>query len=66
MPYLPDVGNGFLLGLFVLLGYLFAAFLVLVAYYFLAEFIVVLADIARNMKATRQIAEQYDKTKSAP
>jgi hypothetical protein len=60
VPHLGD-GEGFMGGLLFMGGGLFAAFVVLVLCYFLAEAVVVMADSARNIKITRQIAEQYDK-----
>ena len=62
-PFVPRFGNGegFVGGLLFMGGGLFAAFVVLVLTYFLAEAVVVLAESARNLKITRQIAEQYDK-----
>jgi len=42
-------------------GGLFSAFVGLVLFYFLAEAVIVLVDIAKNIKMTRQIAEDYKK-----
>ena len=63
-PFVPRLGNGegFMGGLLFMGGGLFAAFVVLVLSYFLAEAVVVMAESARNIKITRQIAEQYDKS----
>jgi hypothetical protein len=63
IPFVPRLGNaeGFMGGLLFMAGGLFAAFVVLVLSYFLAEAVLVLAESARNIKITRQIAEQYDK-----
>jgi len=62
-PFVPRLGNGegFLGGLLFMGGGLFAAFVVLVLTYFLAEAVCMMAESARNLKITRQIAEQYDK-----
>ncbi len=60
VPHLGE-GEGLMGGVLFAGGGLFMAFVVLVLSYFLAEAVVVLADIARNIKMTRQIAEQYDK-----
>ena len=62
-PLVPTFGGaqGFLDGLlFIIIGW-FVAFLVLVVFYFLAEKVVVLVDIAKNTKITSQVAEQYKK-----
>jgi len=62
-PFVPRLGNGegFVGGLLFMGGGLFAAFVVLVLTYFLAEAVCMMAESARNLKITRQIAEQYDK-----
>jgi len=62
-PFVPRLGNGegFLGGLLFMGGGLFAAFVVLVLTYFLAEAVCMMAESARNLKITRQIAEQHDK-----
>jgi hypothetical protein len=62
-PFVPRLGNGegFVGGLLFMGGGLFAAFVVLVLSYFLAETVILMSDSARNIKITRQIAEQYDK-----
>jgi hypothetical protein len=62
-PLVPCLGNGvgFVGGLLFMGGGLFAAFVVLVLSYFLAEAVCLMADSAHNIKITRQIAEQYDK-----
>jgi hypothetical protein len=67
-PLVPDFGHseGFLGGLLFIGGGLFAAFVVLVLCYFLAESVLVMADIGKNAKITRQIAEQYDKDTKKP
>ena len=54
-------GEGFFAGLLFIIGGLFVAFVVLVFFYFLAELVVVLVDIAKNTKITRQVAEKYTK-----
>ena len=66
-PFVPRLGSGegFMGGLLFMGGGLFAAFVVLVLTYFLAEAVVVMAESARNLKITRQIAEQYDKKSKA-
>jgi len=61
VPRLGD-GEGFVGGLLFMGGGLFAAFVVLVLCYFLAEAVCMMADSARNINITRQIAEQYDKS----
>jgi predicted nucleic acid-binding Zn ribbon protein len=63
-PFVPRLGKGegFVGGLLFMGGGLFAAFVVLVVSYFLAEAICMMADCARNIKITRQIAEQHDKS----
>jgi hypothetical protein len=62
-PLVPSYGNGegFWGGLVFMAGGLFSAFVGLVLFYFLAEAVVVLVDIAKNIKMTRQIAEDYKK-----
>jgi hypothetical protein len=62
-PFVPRLGNGegFVGGLLFMGSGLFAAFVVLVLTYFLAEAVCMMAESARNLKITRQIAEQYDK-----
>ena len=62
-PFVPRLGNGegFVGGLLFMGGGLFAAFVVLVVCYFLSEAVVMMAESARNIKITRQVAEQYDK-----
>jgi hypothetical protein len=62
-PLAPRLGDGvgFTGGLLFMGGGLFTAFVVLVFSYFLAEAVAMMADSARNIKITRQIAEQYDK-----
>ena len=67
-PLVPRLGNGegFVGGLLFMGGGLLAAFVVLVLCYVLAEAVLLMADIAKNAKITRQVAEQYDKnTKKA-
>jgi hypothetical protein len=54
-------GSDFLGGLAFIVGGWLVAFLVLVIFYFLAEIVVVMADIAKNTKITREVAEQYIK-----
>jgi hypothetical protein len=67
-PFVPRLGNGegFVGGLLFMGGGLFAAFVVLVVSYFLAEAVCMMADSAQNIKITRQIAEQYDKDRKKP
>jgi hypothetical protein len=67
-PFVPRLGNdeGFVGGLLFMGGGLFAAFVVLVVSYFLAEAVCMMADRAQNIKITRQIAEQYDKDRKKP
>jgi hypothetical protein len=62
-PLAPRVGTGegFIGGLLFMGGGLLAAFVVLVICYFLAEAVVLMADSARNITRTREIAEKYDK-----
>jgi len=61
--FMPGYGSGsdFLGGLIFIVGGWLIAFLVLVIFYFLAETVVVMADIAKNTKITRQIAEKQSK-----
>jgi hypothetical protein len=54
-------GEGFWGGLVFMFGGLFTALFVLVVFYFMGEIVVVMADSARNLKITKEIAEQYDK-----
>jgi hypothetical protein len=64
--FMPGQGFGgynsdFLGGLmFMVVGWL-VAFLVLVIFYLFAEIVVVITDIAKNIKITREVAEQYIK-----
>jgi len=62
-PIVPNFGGGegFLGGILFIVSGFFIAFFVLVFFYFLAEAVVVMVDIAKNTKITRQIAEQYNK-----
>lgn len=62
-PFIPGYGggDGFWVGLVFIVGGLFLAFLGLVLFYFLSEAAVVLIDIAKNIKVTRQIAEDARK-----
>lgn len=62
-PFMPIFGGGegFFGGLLFIAGGLFAAFIALVFFYFLAEAVVVMVDIAKNTKITRQVAEKYNK-----
>ena len=62
-PLIPNYGSGegFWGGLVFMAGGLFSAFVGLVLFYFLAEAVVVLVDIAKNIKITREIAEQFKK-----
>lgn len=62
-PFIPIFGGGegFFGGLLFIAGGLFAAFIALVFFYFLAEAVVVMVDIAKNTKITRQVAEKYNK-----
>jgi hypothetical protein len=62
-PFFPSYGSGegFWGGLVFIAGGLLSAFVGLVFFYFLAEAVIVLVDIARNIKMTREIAEQYKK-----
>ncbi len=64
--FMPGPGFGgyssdFLSGLMFIVGGWLMAFLVLVISYFLSETVVVLADIAKNTRITREVAEQYIK-----
>ncbi len=61
--FMPGFGQGsdFLGGLTFIVGGLLIAFFVLVIFYFLSEMVVVLTDIAKNTKITRQIAEKQSK-----
>lgn len=54
-------GSGFVGGLVVLVFGICAAFATLVLFYFLAELLVIFADIALNSRVTRKVAEQYAK-----
>jgi len=62
-PLVPSYGSGegFWGGLVFMAGGLFSAFVGLVLFYFLSETVVVVVDIAKNIKTTREIAEQYKK-----
>jgi len=68
IPLVPRLGGGegFVGGLLFMGGGLFAAFVVLVFSYFLAESVRMMAAIAKNSNITRQIAEQYDKDTKKP
>ena len=61
--FMPGFGYGsdFLGGLMFIVGGWLVAFLVLVIFYFFAETVVVITDIAKNTKITREVAEQYIK-----
>ena len=54
-------GSGFIGGLMVLIIGICAAFASLVIFYFLAELLVIFADIALNSRVTSKVAEQYAK-----
>ena len=62
-PFMPSFGysSDFLGGLTFMVGGWLVAFLVLVGFYFLAETVVVIIDIAKNTKIIREVAEQYIK-----
>jgi hypothetical protein len=62
-PFFPSYGSGegFWGGLVFIAGGLFSAFVGLVFFYFLAEAVVVLVDIAKNIKMTRLLAEDTRK-----
>lgn len=60
-PGFGGYGSDFLGGIMFIVGGWLLAFLVLVISYFLAETTVVLADIAKNTRITREVAEQYIK-----
>jgi hypothetical protein len=60
-PGFGGYGSDFLGGIMFIVGGWLLAFLVLVISYFLAETVVVLADIAKNTRITREVAEQYIK-----
>lgn len=63
-PFVPHFGDESLLGgLSFMVGGLLSSFGMLILMYFLSESVVVMVDLARNMKVTRQIVEQYSKTK---
>ena len=63
VPGLPSQGMGggnmAFVGLFILFYGLVIAFAILFFCYFLAEMMIVLVNIAQNMKLTRQMAEKY-------
>jgi hypothetical protein len=61
--FMPGYGYGsdFLGGLIFIVGGWLIAFFVLAVFYFLAEIVVVMADIAKNTKTTRQLAEKQSK-----
>ncbi len=63
-PLVPSYGSGegFWGGLVFMAGGVFAALIGLVLFYFLSESVIVLVDIAKNIKITKEIAEQ-NKTK---
>jgi hypothetical protein len=54
-------GSDFLGGLAFIVGGWLVSFIVLVVFYFFAEMVVVITDIAKNAKITREVAEQYIK-----
>lgn len=58
LSFLRPLGGGFWGGLAVLVVFLILAFLALVFAYFMAEFLVVLVDIARNIREVRAVAER--------
>lgn len=55
-------GSGFVGGLMLLIVGICAAFASLVIFYFLAELLVIFADIALNSRVTSRVAEQYEKS----
>jgi hypothetical protein len=63
LPFFSSYGSGerFWAGLVFMAGGLFSAFVGLVLFYFLAEAVVVLVDIAKNIKMTREVADQNKK-----
>ncbi len=60
-PGFAGYNSDFMGGLMFIVGGWLVSFIVLVLSYFLAEVIVVLADVAKNTKITREVAEQYIK-----
>jgi hypothetical protein len=62
-PFVPGFGGGqgFWGGLVFMFGGIFTAILALVIFYFLSEAVMVMADTAKNIKTTRQVAEKYNK-----
>jgi hypothetical protein len=60
VPRMPT-GSGFIGGFILLISGVVIGFMALVIFYFLAEAMVVLVDMARNLKITRGVAEQYGK-----
>jgi len=64
IPFLRFGGATFLGGLMVIVGGVLAAFFALMFFYLLSESIVVMVDLAKNTRITRQIAEQYDKART--
>ncbi len=61
--YMPGFGynSDFLGGLTFMVGGWLVSFIVLVLSYFFAEAVVVMTDIAKDTKITREVAEQYIK-----
>ena len=60
-PGFAGYNSGFLGGLLFIVGGWLVSFIVLVVFYFFAEMVVVITDIAKNAKITREVAEQYIK-----
>ncbi len=62
-PLVPSYGNGdgFWGGLVFMAGGLFSAFVGLLLCYFLSEVVIVLADVAKNIKMTRLLTEDHKK-----
>jgi hypothetical protein len=61
LDFLSGGGSSFLGGLMFMITGVVVAFMTLVFFYLLSELLVVTVDMARNLRATREIAEGHRK-----
>lgn len=64
-PLIPSFGGEtFVSGILFIMSGVLSGFFVLVFFYCGSEFMIVIVNIARDIKETRKVAEQYDNTKN--